>query len=82
MDAVNALYFLVMRLTPKQRDVLYQVSLAQRQEVPPWSIGVLIGLEALGLVVCFWSTGRPLRRLSALGDDVLDVLTDTGEDTQ
>ena len=79
MDAVKALCFLVMRLTPTQRDVLYQV--AQGQEVPPWSMGVLIGLEALGLIVCSWSTGRPLRRLSALGDNVLDVLTDTGEDT-
>ena len=77
MDAVNALCFLVMRLTPIQRDVLYQV--AQGQDVPPWSIGVLTGLEVLDLVVYSWSDGRPLRRLSGLGDEVIAVLTDTGE---
>ena len=77
MDAVNALCFLVMRLTPIQRDVLYQV--AQGQDVPPWSIGVLTGLEVLDLVVCSWSDGWPVRRLSGLGEDVIAVLTDTGE---
>ena len=82
MDAVNALCFLVMRLTPKQRDVLYQVSLTQGQDMPPGSIGVLAGLEVLGLVVCSWCDGLPLRRLSRLGEDVIAVLTDTVEDTR
>ena len=76
MDAVNALCFLVMRLTPKQRDALYQV--AQGQDPLPWSVGVVTGLEVLDLVVYSWSDGRPLRRLSGLGEDVIAVLTDTG----
>ena len=83
MDAVNALCFLVMRLTPAQRSLLHRVSLGVVGRVDAvWSredAGVLVGLARLDLLTLRYAAGGAAYGVSALGENVLDVLTDTQE---